>query len=49
MSVISLDKNKCRKAFLDAGYCLPCTPMPCGNYAPAKTVGKLVYLTGVWL
>ena len=30
-----------------AGYVLPAPPMPGGNYVPAKSVGKLVYLSGV--
>ena len=29
-----------------AGYTLPSFPAPGGNYLPAKTVGKLVYLSG---
>ena len=35
------------KALLDAGYRLPPLPGAGGNYVPAKTVGKLVYLSGV--
>jgi enamine deaminase RidA (YjgF/YER057c/UK114 family) len=35
------------KAILDAGYRLPAPPAAGGNYVPAKTVGKLVYLSGV--
>ena len=35
------------KALLDAGYRLPQPSTPGGNYVPAKTVGKLVYLSGV--
>jgi enamine deaminase RidA (YjgF/YER057c/UK114 family) len=35
------------KALLDAGYSLPPVPAAGGNYIPAKTVGKLVYLSGV--
>jgi len=35
------------KAILDAGYRLPSPPAAGGNYVPAKTVGKLVYLSGV--
>jgi enamine deaminase RidA (YjgF/YER057c/UK114 family) len=35
------------KAILDAGYDLPSPPAASGNYVPAKTVGKLVYLSGV--
>jgi enamine deaminase RidA (YjgF/YER057c/UK114 family) len=35
------------KKLLDAGYQLPSPPTPGGNYVPAKTVGKLVYLAGV--
>ena len=30
-----------------AGHVLPALPTPGGNYVPAKTVGKLVYLSGV--
>ncbi len=30
-----------------AGHILPQLPAPGGNYLPAKTVGKLVYLAGV--
>ena len=30
-----------------AGHVLPALPAPGGNYVPAKTVGKLVYLSGV--
>jgi len=30
-----------------AGHTLPQLPAPGGNYLPAKTVGKLVYLAGV--
>ena len=32
---------------LAAGHSLPELPSPGGNYLPAKTVGKLVYLAGV--
>jgi enamine deaminase RidA (YjgF/YER057c/UK114 family) len=35
------------RTLLDAGYCLPSTPTPGGNYVLAKTVGKLVYMAGV--
>jgi enamine deaminase RidA (YjgF/YER057c/UK114 family) len=35
------------KALLDAGYRLPSLPVAGGNYVPAKTVGTLVYLSGV--
>jgi enamine deaminase RidA (YjgF/YER057c/UK114 family) len=35
------------KALLDAGFSLPSLPSPGGNYVPAKTVGNLVYLSGV--
>jgi enamine deaminase RidA (YjgF/YER057c/UK114 family) len=35
------------KSILDAGYHLPSPPAAGGNYVPAKTVGKLVYLSGV--
>jgi enamine deaminase RidA (YjgF/YER057c/UK114 family) len=35
------------KALLDAGYCLPALPGAGGNYVPAKTVGSLVFLSGV--
>jgi len=35
------------KAILDAGYHLPLPPAAGGNYVPAKTVGKLVFLSGV--
>jgi enamine deaminase RidA (YjgF/YER057c/UK114 family) len=35
------------KALLDAGYSLPATPPPGGNYVSARTVGNLVYLSGV--
>ena len=36
------------KALLEAGYNLPPAPTaPGGNYVPARTVGKLVYLSGV--
>lgn len=35
------------KRLLDAGYRLPAAATPGGNYVPAKTVGKLVYLAGV--
>jgi len=32
---------------LDAGFTLPSPPVPGGNYVPARTVGNLVYLSGV--
>ena len=32
---------------LEAGYSLPALPMAGGNYVPARTVGTLVYLSGV--
>ena len=32
---------------LEAGYNLPVLPAAGGNYVPARTVGKLVYLSGV--
>jgi enamine deaminase RidA (YjgF/YER057c/UK114 family) len=32
---------------LEAGYSLPALPTAGGNYVPARTVGKLVYLSGV--
>ena len=35
------------KSLLEAGYSLPSLPAPGGNYVPARTVGKLVYLSGV--
>ncbi|RXH57823.1 RidA family protein [Granulicella sibirica] len=35
------------KAILDAGLVLPELPAAGGNYIPAKTVGSLVYLSGV--
>ncbi|WP_158944390.1 RidA family protein [Granulicella sp. S190] len=35
------------QALFDAGYHLPPVPAPGGNYVPVKTVGKLVYLSGV--
>ncbi|WP_158794564.1 RidA family protein [Granulicella sp. L60] len=35
------------KTILEAGLSLPSAPSPGGNYVPAKTVGKLVYLSGV--
>jgi enamine deaminase RidA (YjgF/YER057c/UK114 family) len=35
------------KALAEAGYSLPPVPAAGGNYVPAKTVGKLVYLSGV--
>ena len=35
------------KAILDAGLVLPELPVAGGNYIPAKTVGSLVYLSGV--
>lgn len=35
------------KNLLEAGYSLPSLPAPGGNYVPARTVGKLVYLSGV--
>jgi enamine deaminase RidA (YjgF/YER057c/UK114 family) len=35
------------KVLLDAGYCLPPLPGAGGNYVPARTVGTLVYLSGV--
>jgi enamine deaminase RidA (YjgF/YER057c/UK114 family) len=31
----------------DAGHALPSLPAPGGNYVSARTVGKLVYLSGV--
>lgn len=35
------------KNLLDAGYTLPSPPAPGGNYVSARTLGKLVYLSGV--
>jgi enamine deaminase RidA (YjgF/YER057c/UK114 family) len=35
------------KNLLEAGHMLPSLPTPGGNYVPAKTIGKLVYLSGV--
>jgi enamine deaminase RidA (YjgF/YER057c/UK114 family) len=35
------------KALQDAGYELPALPTAGGNYVPVKTVGTLVYLSGV--
>jgi len=35
------------KNLLEAGYVLPSLPAPGGNFIPARTVGKLVYLSGV--
>src|SRR5271154_2362193 len=35
------------KNLLEAGHVLPSLPAPGGNFIPARTVGKLVYLSGV--
>jgi enamine deaminase RidA (YjgF/YER057c/UK114 family) len=35
------------KNLLEAGYVLPSLPAPGGNFIPARTVGQLVYLSGV--
>jgi enamine deaminase RidA (YjgF/YER057c/UK114 family) len=35
------------KRLLEAGYSLPPLPTPGGSYVPARTLGKLVYLSGV--
>ncbi|HWW23866.1 MAG TPA: RidA family protein [Edaphobacter sp.] len=35
------------KAIADAGYSLPSLPAAGGNYVPTRTVGKMVYLSGV--
>jgi enamine deaminase RidA (YjgF/YER057c/UK114 family) len=35
------------KKLQDAGYSLPALPAPGGNYVSARTLGKLVYLSGV--
>jgi len=35
------------KKILEAGFSLPPLPAPGGNFVPARTVGKLVYLSGV--
>src|SRR5271156_3893816 len=45
--MIKYDKMNPERNLLDSGYSLPSLPNPGGNYLPAKTVGKLVYLAGV--
>jgi enamine deaminase RidA (YjgF/YER057c/UK114 family) len=35
------------KRLLEEGYSLPPLPTPGGSYVPARTLGKLVYLSGV--